>query len=463
MIQNLKLDNIFTTSKKRKDKIAEILKTTPEALEVFEKAYKAVEDTDHDEDNLFAMNSRQAASESRTGYFPERIDEEQLNKLINSIVDELIEIPKGNYLTDGNTLITNEDIKTVPESLRPQLTGTLYKVDIDEPAYISLLEFYKKAITEKNPKKAKIFYDHFRQGLDILDLDPITYQIIDRNRNSMGYWFPAISAAANAEGFFKIPETKIVKVPLPLLQLTRQDYMSLTPTTLQIVDNWAMRAFELDENKTYFIKTGTYSSKFDFRNAKVTGAKEVRELGEYLLFIHFQALQMASPLSKPTIYGACTTTEWVVREYIEDKENNPCIYHGLPLHTEYRVFVDFDTDEILGINPYWDPEVMKTRFANGSDADTNDMKHDYIIYRAHEETLMSRYEENKGKVLEHIQNMLPDVSLEGQWSVDIMQNGDDFWIIDMATADTSALSSCVPAGKLKKSPEDWLPKLEQAR
>ena len=179
MIQNLKLGDIFNNSKKRKDEIAEMLKTTPNALEAFEKAYKAVEDTDHDKDNLFAINSRQAASESRTGHFPERIDEEQLNKLINSIVDELIEIPKGNYLTDEKKLITNEDIKAVPESLRPQLTGTLYKVDIDEPAYISLLEFYKKAITEENPKKAKIFYDHFRQGLDILDLDPITYQIID--------------------------------------------------------------------------------------------------------------------------------------------------------------------------------------------------------------------------------------------------------------------------------------------
>ncbi|MBR0283080.1 MAG: RICIN domain-containing protein, partial [Oscillibacter sp.] len=31
----------------------------------------------------------------------------------------------------------------------------------------------------------------------------------------------------------------------------------------------------------------------------------------------------------------------------EDKENNPCIYKGMPLHTEYRVFVDFDTDEVL--------------------------------------------------------------------------------------------------------------------
>lgn len=132
-----------------------MLKTNPDALEAFEKAYKAVEDTDHDEDTLFAMNSRQAVSESRKEHFLEHIDEEQLNKLINSIVDELIEIPKGNYLTDGKTLITNEDIKAVPESLRPQLTGTLCKVDINEPAYISLLEFYKKAVIEKNPKRAK--------------------------------------------------------------------------------------------------------------------------------------------------------------------------------------------------------------------------------------------------------------------------------------------------------------------
>lgn len=64
-MQNLKLGNIFNTSKKRKDEIAEMLKTNPDALEAFEKAYKAVEDTDYDEDNLFAMNSRQAVSESR--------------------------------------------------------------------------------------------------------------------------------------------------------------------------------------------------------------------------------------------------------------------------------------------------------------------------------------------------------------------------------------------------------------
>lgn len=219
-------------------------------------------------------------------------------------------------------------------------------------------------------------------------------------------------------------------------------------------------AFELDENKTYFIKTGTYSSKFDFRNAKVTTPKEVRELGSYLLFIHFQALQMASPLSNPRIYGASTTNEWCVREYIEDKENNPCIYHGMPLHTEYRVFIDCDTDEILGVSPYWKPDVMEKRFSEFSDANKADKKHDYVIFKMHKDTLMKRYEENKDMLIDNVKDLLPNIELKGQWSLDVMQNGTDFWIIDMAIADTSALRECVPAGKLKKSQENWIPEIK---
>ena len=99
-------------------------------------------------------------------------------------------------------------------------------------------------------------------------------------------------------------------------------------------------------------------------NAHVKGAKEVRELGEYLTFIQFQAQNMAGPLATPSIYGVSTTNEWVVREFIGDKENNPCIYKGLPLHTEYRVFIDCDKNEIIGFNPYWDPEIMLKRFGH---------------------------------------------------------------------------------------------------
>lgn len=170
---------------------------------------------------------------------------------------------------------------------------------------------------------------------------------------------------------------------------------------------------------------------------------------------------MASPLATPRFYGVSTTNEWVVREFIEDVEGNPSIYKGLPLHTEYRVFVDFDDGAVLGMNPYWDPEVMKQRFGHENDADSPHQIHDYIIYRSHEETLMKRYNENAEHIWRGIEVMLPDVNLPSQWSIDVMQNGDDFYIIDMALAENSALRRCVPQGLLKHAPENWLPRLPE--
>lgn len=304
-------------------------------------------------------------------------------------------------------------------------------------------------------------YHRFRQGLDILDLDGILYDIISTNPNSMGHWLPELVEATQKQSFFKIPATRIIQVPMPLLQLTRQDYMSLTATTRTIVNRYCMRAFNLNVEQDYFIKTGTYSSKFLFQNAHIPAGKEVTELGEYLLFIHFQALQMAAPTVQPApIYGASTTTEWVVREYIHDTENNPCIYHGMPLHTEYRVFVDFDTDAIIGVNPYWDPKIMKKRFSEGPDADTPDKIHDYVIYLMHEETLMARYHENVDKVCSELEKMLPNIRLSGQWSIDIMQIGEEFYLIDMGLAQNSAMIECVPKNLLRPSQECWIPEIK---
>lgn len=467
------LRTVFQSKALTKDDIAQLLKTTPEALTAFEQAYQTASlYKEKSPETLFAINSRQAhdhLAEQHANTLPDHVDESYLNKLTNRIVDELLCISDTKRLPDNKqTPVTWEEVKQLPKELRPNLTGHMMTRDINEPAYIQLLTTYHEMINESNPKKAERLYGMFRQGLDILDLDSITYEILGMNQNSMSHWLPALQESIKDTNFFKIPETKIVKVPLTLLQLTRCDYTQLSPTTLDIVNKWTYEAFDLDENKTYFIKTGTYSSKFDFRNAKVTTPKEVHELGSYLLFIHYQALQMASPIhvfgdklfSKPVShYGVSTTNEWVVREYIEDKENNPCIYHGMPLHTEYRVFIDCDTDEILGISPYWRPDVMKQRFGHEIDAHTPDNTHDYVIYSMHEETLMKRYENNKNTVLTHVKELLPNLHLNGQWSLDIMQNGDDFWLIDMATADLSALSDCVPKGLLRKSKENWIPQI----
>ena len=114
---------------------------------------------------------------------------------------------------------------------------------------------------------------------------------------------------------------------------------------------------------------------------------------------------------------------------------------------------------MLGINPYWDPDVMKKRFGKEADANNPDMVHDYVIYAAHEKTLMERYEKNKEKVQREIMKLLPFLDLRGQWSIDVMQNGEDFWIIDMALAKDSALLSCVPKDKIKAVEEDWIPSI----
>lgn len=462
-------------SRKRKEQIAELLKVDANALAEFEQTYKKMAlEPPVESDNLFDYNAKQAAAEN-----PRPIINVDTEDIIERIIAELVSQTRrthfscdgkvsttnlvgkyhGQPVEDDAQLVTVEEINGLPEQVRPQLTGHLMHVDIDGPGYQMVLGYYIDYLRNPDSPAGKLAYNRFLQGLDILDLDSILYQVIGMNTNSIGHWLPQLCEGIATQSFFKIPETTTITVPLSLLQLTRQPYGALTETTLAIVDRYCEEVFSLDPNKDYFVKTGTYSSKYDFRNCHVKGAAEVKELGEYLLFIHFQALQMASPLSKPTIVGACTTNEWVVRDFIQDKDNAPSIYKGMPLHTEYRVFVDMDNNSVMGISPYWEPSVMEHRFSMCDDADNPHQTHDYIVFRMYKDNLMARYEQNKNLVISKIGEMLPFINLHGQWSIDVMQNGDDFYIIDMALAANSALVECVPKNLLKPAHIDWVPQL----
>ena len=466
------LFNIFKNNETKEvqldgEAIAKMLNTTPEALEAFEAEYK--KHMDEQTGSIFDINSRQAAA---------GLDKSKLkcpDEIIDRIVDELLaqtqvltcrngEKPEyTRFAVPDMPAVTPEMLKDITPEDMPQLTGNHMRKDIAEDSYKALLYHYQMYLNTKNKEKKQTFYDLFRQGLDILDLDPITYEIIGTNRNSMGYWLPALAEAVAGQDFFRIPDTTVIKVPITLLQLTRQPYEELTPATIRILDRFCMKAFNLDIRKDYFIKTGTYSSKFDFRNCHVTAGKEVTELGEYLLYIHYQALMMASPLSQPSIYGVSTTNEWVVREFIPDqwpdRNGRPKIYKGLPLRDEYRVFVDFDMKKVIGISPYWRSDVMKKRFAHSDDSDSVHNKHDYAIYCSAEHQLYRAYEERKDLVAEKMQELCQNINLSGQWSVDVMAEAGKYYIIDMALAQDSALSDCVPAGLLRPSQENWLPKL----
>lgn len=448
-----------------KDQAAALLRISPDAMAAFEQAYAKGPLSNEDPSDFFDRDLHRSITQSPP---TDKATDDLIDRIVAELVAQtqvykfdgkLASLRPLKALPDTISPVTSEEIAVLPQGLRPQLSGNLMKKDTPGDSYPALLYFYDRWQHSSDPTAKQQAYHMFRQGLDILDLDPITYEILSMNRNAMGYWLPHLVNACQDQTFFKIPATMIAKVPMSLLQLSRIGYEQISPLSKRIANQWAMQVFELDPVKDYFVKTGTYSSKFDFRNARVHGEKEVRELCEYLLFLSSQAVELAAPLTNPSIYGASTTNEWVVREFIQDKENNPCIYKGLPLHTEYRVFIDCDKNQVIGLSPYWEPKTMKQRFSGDRDANSPHQIHDYVIYKAHEHTLMKRYHQNKDLISAHVQAILPDLDLTGQWSLDIMQNDTDFWLIDMALAETSAFYTCVPKPLRRPSPENWIPQL----
>lgn len=450
---------------------AKLLNTNPEALAKFECAYKAAQNINGISDNYFEINAKQMRSlrDDSVVYSPET------KQLVEDIVKELVAQTEVYSYESGKNIITDytaligepvdfTKINAMDKSERPQLTGTAAPAGIPGSGRMLLGMLKDSMDNNRTPESRKQAYNMFRQGLDILDIDSLTYSIIDQNPISMGYWLPRLSAAFDNEGFFKIPNTKIIKVPIQILQTMRSfEYPNeLNKSTIDIINNYCYEVFNLDTSKKYFIKTGTHCSKYDFRNALVAGEKEIHELGEYLFFVHQQANAMAHYMHGTIIYGVSTTTEWVVRDFIDDVENNPTIYNGLPLHTEYRVFVDFDTNEVLGVHNYWDPKVMEKTFASRA-ATSIDARHDYMTYCMNKDRLTQRFEENKELVASHIRDILPHaIDMHGQWSLDIMQNGEDFYFIDAAIANVSAFyEETVPMELRNPQPENWLPDLSK--
>lgn len=472
------LEKLFHKERVSVKELAKLLKTSPDMLEKFAAAYKNyVITNDETTNNLFEISAKNATENERAKW--ESFDIHTLDPLVNRIVEELVaQTPVYHYerggqasnllpAPNGNDLVTYEEVNSLPEKMRPQLTGHLMHIDLDgQPSYIELLDLYIRSRKESDPKKARGFYHRFRQGLDILDLDGVVYEMLGMNPNSIGNWLPKIAPAVDKFGFFKIPTTTVIKVPMTLLQLTRCEYTDINATTHKIICEYAQKVFNLDLEKDYFVKTGTFSSKFDFRNAKVTGMEEVKTLGDYLVFIQYQANRMASfdlsGRNQPVIYGVSTTNEWCVREFIADKDNAPEIYNGLKLHTEFRVFVDFDTKTVLGVHNYWDPNKIKPHFDKEATNGNVKALHDRVTYEVAEENLCARYAANKDLVSERVQEFMGSVKgLSGQWSIDVMQNGEDFWLIDMALAENSAYySEAVPKELRNPSEENWIPMLD---
>lgn len=452
------------------DTAAAMLRTTPGLLREFERSYHAnVLDRKNAPTGALGPDARSVIA-SRSGH---ELSDAALSLDARIVRELLADTSVIRY--DGERVTTIPSLAPVPEKYvteadvnalqpgeRPQLAGELIHRQIDTVNYPLLLDMWRRATDPKrSARQRREAYGMFRTGLDLLDLDPVMYLMLDMNPAGMGHWLPALVEANEGKTFFRIPKTTIAKAPLTLLQLSRVEYESLTAATLDVVDRWAQATFGLDPDGSYFLKTGTYSSKYDYRNAHVDDPHEVAQIGEYLLYIQSQAVEMAGPLNQPSTYGVSTTNEFVVREYVPDRLGLPTIYMGLPLRCEYRCFIDCDTKGLLGVHPYWDPEVMNHRFRDAPDASNPHMRHDAVTYAMHEPLLMREYEASKDSVASHVAELLPGLNLAGQWSLDVMKDGDDYWLIDMAPAERSTFyERTVPKGKRRPMVENWMPELE---
>lgn len=198
------LKNIFGKKAKKvllsKEEIAEFIKIDPEALIKFEESYKNhVLGKKMLSDNFFAINAKQIVEEKKKRLISDITAEQgDINDIAKRIVAELLDcsiiyawdgkdahLETFDILPEEYVPVSQEDLDKIPKAYRPELTGYLFKRDISEGAAGVLLYEYKSYLETPNMQLKKRLYGSFRQGLDILDLDPITYKIIDKNVNSI--------------------------------------------------------------------------------------------------------------------------------------------------------------------------------------------------------------------------------------------------------------------------------------
>ena len=312
--------------------------------------------------------------------------------------------------------------KVRPESIKPNHVARTDGFDVD------------KTVADLDDLVAKDPEDDQKDALRsrLLSVSDLTEKVYDRlgeNPNSIKNWLPQLSKAVDStETFFKIPSTTVLRLPIELAQFIRVEYNETSRKDRALFNSYIFNKLELEMGKTYFIKTGTFSSKFQFANAKCS---EPDEMGEYFQVINNFAMTV----------GAGQSIDVCAREYIEDPENNPTIYNGMPLRTEFRMFVDFDTNKLIGTVPYWHPIVMKMALKMGL---SDSMEQDYQTYLSEEDRLLREFNEHHGELNREIQKLIPEIDLKGQYSLDIMKSGDDFYLIDMALMSESALSELLP-------------------
>ena len=244
-------------------------------------------------------------------------------------------------------------------------------------------------------------------------------------QNNFSFWFPKVEHCGIA-----VPKTFFTKLPSVeenemAQRLYESFYVENYRESIATIHEWLDKDIipclkEKDLTGHIFVKNATFSNKFDAN--KSCNLYGIDSLADAILRINYEAL----------CCGAEGTTEIVVREYIEsDLRRTPCIYNGLPLRNEFRVFYDFDNNCPIFTANYWDWDYVYPHLHYATDK---------IIFAHEREHIERVFEEKKEEVQELVAKAMKNVEgLDGQWSIDILlDEWGKYWLIDMAVAQQSA-------------------------
>ena len=246
------------------------------------------------------------------------------------------------------------------------------------------------------------------------------------HENNFSFWFPKVEHCGIA-----VPQTFSSKLPShetdpeTAQRLYQAFYMEKTDEDLAVIRDWINRDIlpRLEEMKLtghVFVKNARFSNKFNANGS--CNLYGVDDLYRAIAEINYSAM----------CCGADGIDEIVVRQFIEyDAREIPCIYNGLPLRSEFRVFYDFDEHKPIFTANYWDYDYVHPHLHKATDR---------IIFEHERERLESVFEGKKDEIQDMVAKAMDSVEgLTGQWSVDILLDDQmKPWLIDMAVAQRSA-------------------------
>ena len=243
------------------------------------------------------------------------------------------------------------------------------------------------------------------------------YNDIASNPNNFSKWFKEIENCG-----ITVPKTLIIQVPE---NISHAFFMDKPSENRKLISEWIKETVlpaVKDKHIHYnlFIKNGTFSNKFNFATCKTT--MNIDKLTSSIIDVNYQAICL----------GADGFTELVIREFIDyDISKTACIYNGMPLRPEQRVFYDFDKHEVLYSVNYWDYDYCHDEIARN--------KTDKIVYETVYPEILAEYEKNKSMIEQLVSEKMDNItSLSGIWSIDIMQANNQIYLIDMAIGCQSA-------------------------